>query len=171
MSLFLWIAHLFPVQPYRAEVEPGALWRGSRLEAKQGASLLAPPAGLRSVVSLNDEDDGGDAPILAKAGLTGALRLLHIRIVDYTAPTQAQIDRFLEWVGDPENQPCLVHCRAGKGRTGVMVACFRIDRGWSLERALAEAADYGMDRRTQIQAVKDFATRAGDGRGRTSPPA
>lgn len=171
MSLFLWIAHLFPVKHYRAEVEPGVLWRGSRLEREEIERLVAPREagglGLRSVVSLNDEDESGDAPLAAGA----PLRLEHIRIVDYTAPTQAQIDRFLAWAGDAPNQPCLVHCRAGKGRTGVMVACFRVARGWSVERALAEAAAYGMDRANQIQAVRDFATRAGASRGRTSGPA
>lgn len=176
MSLFTWFVHLFPVEHYRAEVEPGVLWRGSRLEPEEMKRLIAPPAaggsGIRSIVSLNAEDPEGDLPVLRKVGLSE--RDVHLDrhvIEDYTAPSPAQIDRFLAWVRDARNQPCLVHCRAGKGRTGVMVACFRVERGMPLAQALEEAARYGMNRKSQVQAVVDFATRGGAAPGRTSPQA
>lgn len=36
-----------------------------------------------------------------------------------------------------------VHCHHGSDRTGVVVACYRITKGWSLDRALDEMKHYG----------------------------
>jgi len=32
----------------------------------------------------------------------------------------------------------LAHCRGGYGRTGTMLACYLVSRGWEAEKAMAE---------------------------------
>ena len=39
--------------------------------------------------------------------------------------------------------PVLVHCHRGADRSGVVVACYRITKGWSADQALAEMRHYG----------------------------
>jgi protein-tyrosine phosphatase len=54
-------------------------------------------------------------------------------------PTVTQVAELLAVLDEPRHMPCLVHCKVGADRTGIMVAAFRILRqGWSYDRALAE---------------------------------
>ena len=47
--------------------------------------------------------------------------------------------------------PVFVHCRYGCDRSGTIIACYRIRRGWSSELGLQEAEEYSLstlERRT-----------------------
>ena len=80
----------------------------------------------------------------------------HLRIVDHGAPTIEQVVEVLKIVSDPAYDKVLVHCKAGRSRTGQMIAAIRIAiDGWPLERALEEAERNGMRRAVQ----KAFVTR------------
>eukprot|EP00743_Colponemidia_sp_Colp-15_P007448 GILK01008047.1.p1 GENE.GILK01008047.1~~GILK01008047.1.p1 ORF type:complete len:167 (-),score=15.63 GILK01008047.1:144-644(-) len=50
---------------------------------------------------------------------------LHLPIQDYCTPSFEQVDRCLEFIQDQTKagKAVAVHCRAGKGRTGTMIAC------------------------------------------------
>jgi atypical dual specificity phosphatase len=62
---------------------------------------------------------------------------VHIPIPDFTAPTSAQIDYLVEAVR--EAQPMIaVHCRAGLGRTGTMLACLLVADGLTADEAIAQ---------------------------------
>ncbi|MBI3924725.1 MAG: tyrosine-protein phosphatase [Armatimonadetes bacterium] len=62
------------------------------------------------------------------------LRYHFLPIDDGAAPTLDQVGRFLSLVR--ETGALLVHCHAGKGRTGTLVACYRVDHGMALREAL-----------------------------------
>lgn len=147
-----------PYEPYRAWVEPDVLMRGTKLTDRERAELLS--IGIRSIVNLCAENDD-DQAWRARQGDSCPMRVERYPVVDFDVPTPQQRDAFLAWVEDPRNQPCYVHCRGGHGRTGVVVACYRISRGWGLEAALQEAAEFGMDQPEQIEAVKEFARTSG----------
>lgn len=74
----------------------------------------------------------------------------HVRIApseDGTPDPLAPVARaFLEVMDDPANRPVLVHCLAGRDRTGVMCAVFRIEHDrWEPTRALDEMGIGGFD--------------------------
>ena len=97
--------------------------------------------GIRTVVNLRPWDEGDDDWKTTELAETreADIRCLHLPMKDTAVPTGDQADAFLEWVRDQNNWPVLVHCKAGKDRTGTMVALYRIQvQGWGIDAALEE---------------------------------
>lgn len=111
------------------------LWRGAAPSADGYRALAA--AGVDTVVDLRGEENlSVDEGMLGRLGL----RRIAIPIRDGQLPTDAQIDRFLAAVAGSER--VFVHCGAGVGRTGTMVAAYLVRSGradgWSaVERNLS----------------------------------
>jgi phosphatidylserine/phosphatidylglycerophosphate/cardiolipin synthase-like enzyme/protein-tyrosine phosphatase len=140
----------YKVEAYERQVSPG-LWRGSRLP-KEGYADLA-KRGFKTIIGLTLEGD-------LDAGPAEAVGLRHerISILDNSVPNRGQLDTFLSIVRDPRNLPAYVHCEAGVGRTGVMVAVYRMAvEGWPLGKTLSEARRYGLSLREQVEFLRKFA--------------
>lgn len=138
------------VNPYSERVSD-ALTRGSRLAPDDYPRLKA--QGYRSLIDLTAE-----GTLDHTCGRAAGFNLLNIKTLDNGTPTVAEMNRFVEFVSRPENQPAYVHCEAGIGRTGIAVACYRIAaQGWSADDAVAEARAHGMRLPGQIKFVQKFA--------------
>jgi atypical dual specificity phosphatase len=63
-----------------------------------------------------------------------------ICVGDFMAPTLDQIDEFVAFVDGKhaEGKKVLVHCYAGRGRTGTMLAAYLIHQGVSPDAAIRE---------------------------------
>lgn len=77
-----------------------------------------------------------------------------ICVEDFTSPTFDQIDEFVRYVGGKlsEGKKVLVHCYAGRGRTGTMLAAYLIHRGMAAGSAIREIRD---------KAYRAYGTRVG----------
>lgn len=97
--------------------------------------------GLRLVVNLRQECDQSQN-LCAELGLDYQA----LPVPDQETPALSQVLEFLRVVA--ERGPALVHCWAGRGRTGLFVACYRVWRGMELdlaiERSDGEAVSRGM---------------------------
>ncbi len=94
----------------------------------------AQEAGITAIVTLTER---GLIPALVQEA---GMRYLHIPIADFTAPTLGQVEQFVRFVDEvrEEDGAVLVHCFAGIGRTGTMLAAYLVTEGRSAKEAILE---------------------------------
>jgi atypical dual specificity phosphatase len=89
-------------------------------------------SGIALLVSLTETPT--DRTALAAHGI----ELLHIPVLDFTAPTQDQLREYAvtvrSWLAD--GQAVAVHCGAGKGRTGTFLAAYFVTEGMTADAAI-----------------------------------
>jgi protein-tyrosine phosphatase len=161
---FLHLASLHPVRPYTYVVSQ-ELVRGSRPSSGDLQHLST--NGIKTTISLckEMEDEEGDLANITKADLIGTLEGLFYPITDSMSPTSDQVIEFLDAVKDETRCPAYVHCEAGVGRTGVMVACYRMGvMGWSRDHAATEAHNFGLSTPDQREFIEMFAAELEEGR-------
>jgi Tyrosine phosphatase family len=145
----------YPVTAYTYAVSP-VLSRGERPSVAKLRELAV--HGFRRTVNLCAETDGGDTPLITRAGLGGTLQTVHLPIVDMHDPTIAQVVQLLDLLTAPGAPRSYLHCEAGKCRTGVMVACYRMAvMGWNETDAFTEAENFGCSVPLQRAFIEQFA--------------
>ncbi len=94
---------------------------------------------------------------------TGIL-VVHEPIDDMAAPTQEQLDRCVSAIvrAHERNMGVAVHCGAGLGRTGAVIAAYLVHRGQSAREAMTELRRLrpgSIETEDQAAAVAEFARR------------
>lgn len=112
--------------------------------------------GITAVVSVTRR------PLPAAALREHGISLLHLPIPDFSPPTGEQVARFVAWVDEQLRRGgrVAVHCLAGQGRTGTLLACYLVSRGASATEAVRQvrAKDpAAIETTAQEQAVHDWA--------------
>jgi atypical dual specificity phosphatase len=92
---------------------------------------------------------------------------VHVPVPDFTAPTNDQLDGILEAVDRAVHagMGVAVHCTAGKGRTGTVLAAYFVARGLDAEAAITKVRrlrDGSVETDDQEDAVRAFARRVKD---------
>ncbi|KAH0280244.1 hypothetical protein KCU91_g1165, partial [Aureobasidium melanogenum] len=84
--------------------------------------------GITLVVTLTEEE-----PLPTKWFENTPCRNLFLPVRNYQAPTNEQVDTFIQSMDDlPIEEAVLVHCGGGKGRAGTFAACYLIARGFEV---------------------------------------
>jgi atypical dual specificity phosphatase len=92
------------------------------------------------------------------------LLVFHVPIEDMEAPTQEQMERCVSAIhkANEHQMGVAVHCGAGLGRTGVILACYFVDKGLNASNAIARVRRLrpgSIETREQSDAVVEFARR------------
>ena len=117
------------------------LYRGA--QPKPGGLSTVSRLGIKTIINLRDDDQR--AKDEESEARTAGLRYFNIPVGRWGRPVDADIDRVMSIITDPENQPVFVHCQRGADRTGVVIAVYRIAHdGWTSEQAKDEAKHYGL---------------------------
>lgn len=92
------------------------------------------------------------------------LLLVHVPMVDMEAPSQEQLDHCISAIhrANERNMGVAVHCGAGMGRTGVVLACYFVTKGLSAQNAIARVRRLrpgSVETDEQAESVEIFARR------------
>jgi atypical dual specificity phosphatase len=114
--------------------------------------------GIELLLSLTEEPPRRDW--INDAGLF----LIHVPVIDMEAPAPEQIDLSLSAIGraHDKNIGVGIHCGAGLGRTGVILACYFVSKNMSFQNAIARIRRLrpgSIETDDQAEAVAEFARR------------
>lgn len=103
-----------------------------------------------------------ETPVVAHEIEAAGLDVLHLPVDDFHAPTTQQMLQALAYIESSlaENMPVAVHCLAGQGRTGTILAAWLLRSGLSADDAIAEIralAPGAIESAPQIAALRRWA--------------
>ncbi len=125
--------------------------------------------GIEILISLTE-----DPPPRSWINDTG-LMLVHLPVVDMEPPTQEQLDKAVSTIlrANAAGMGVGVHCGAGLGRTGVILASYLVARDMNAKNAIARIRRLrpgSIETRAQEDAVSEFARRRSGGSPAGGPP-
>jgi atypical dual specificity phosphatase len=114
--------------------------------------------GIQVLVSLTED------PVRRDWVNDAGLMVYHVPMEDMEAPTQEQLDKCISAITRAQERDLgvAVHCGAGMGRTGVVLACYLVSKGQTAENAMARVRRLrpgSIETDEQADAVMEFARR------------
>lgn len=109
---------------------------------EEGIKLLA-ELGIKTIISFRDTQE----KVLRekKFAEENGLNFINLRLKNWFASKDEEINKILEIITNPENFPVFVHCKRGADRTGTVVAAYRMKfENWTAEEANREAKKFGL---------------------------
>ena len=128
----------------------------SHYPATDGALGALQAAGVKVIINLTDQPH--PPARLEKLGITA----INLPVPDFTAPDRAILETAVKAITSAHaaGEAVAVHCRAGLGRTGTVVASWLVSQGLDAEEAIQRVRTLrpgSIETASQVQAVRTFA--------------
>ena len=112
--------------------------------------------GIDMVISLTED------PLPRRYVNEAGMMAIHLPVPDLEAPTAEQLQRAVETIAraGQSGMAVAVHCTAGKGRTGTILAAYFVDQGLSADAAIRRVRDLrrgSVETLEQEEAIAAFA--------------
>ena len=148
-------------------VQEGVLYRSGQISL-DNLQRIVREYRIKTIITLRGPLNPGDAPPdLDEEAYCTSEEIHFFRIplksIDEeggAVPSELKVRKFLDIVNNSANHPVLVRCLAGKHRTGVMCAIFRMERNhWTNKQAIEEMQLLGHDRLEEQADLREYLMR------------
>jgi tyrosine-protein phosphatase SIW14 len=116
--------------------------------------------GIKTVINLRSQHSEKD--IVEAAGMQS----IEIPMSVFRSTEIEKVNKIIDSMTNPDNQPVYLHCQLGQDRTGVVIAAYRMRvDGWSLSETEAEMQSFGFnDLWLELnKIVREYAESVGEG--------
>ena len=138
-----------------AVVQADVLYRSAQPTTGQ-ISHLIDEIGLRTVLIVREGSSKRIPNEVSYASGRG-IDVVHIPVKSRQPVPDDQIETFFRCVDNAASRPVLIHCSAGRHRTGYLCALYRIERqGWTVQQAIDEMLSFGFDAESQSKVLKQL---------------
>ena len=138
-----------------AVVQDRVLYRSAQPTTGQ-ISHLIDEIGLRTILIVR-EGSSKRIPNEVDYARGRGLDVVHIPIKSRKPVPDDQIKTFFRCVDNADSRPVLIHCSAGRHRTGYLCALYRIERqGWTVQQAIDEMLSFGFDAESQAKVLEQL---------------
>lgn len=112
-------------------------YRGAQPEPDDYQALK--DLGVTTVVDLRNDPTDYEKQLVEGLGM----RYVNLQMSGWKYAKDTQVDEFLKLMNDPATGVVYVHCKAGRHRTGLTGAVYRLEKyGWDYDKAYKEMKNY-----------------------------
>lgn len=112
-------------------------YRGAQPEPDDYAALKA--LGVQTVIDLRNDPTDYEKKDVEALGM----KYFNLPMSGWKYAEDTQVDDFMKLINDPATGVVYVHCKAGRHRTGLTGAVYRLEKyGWDYDKAYKEMKNY-----------------------------
>jgi len=138
-----------------AIVAPGILYRSAQPTTRQIDNVIT-RHGIKTILIVRS-GKSERVPDETTFAQSRGVKVVQIPIDSRKPITDDQVEAFFQCVDNKANRPVLIHCSAGRHRTGYLCALYRIEReGWSKKKAIDEMMSFGFNAEEQTVVLKQI---------------